>query len=886
MPGPTSSRLRRVIDAVANRLPPRRDGAGGDGRPALSVIMPVYNVEEYLPAAIDSVLNQTFTDLELIAVNDGSTDSSLEILRQCALTDGRLRIIDQPNAGQGAARNRGVAQARGEFLTFVDSDDIVPPRAHAHMIDSLRTSGSDFNVGSVVRIEDGDLSNTTWVRTVHWTDHIAVTLDRFPEAMHDIICCNRMFRTQFWREEVGEFESGHAYEDHVPLLRAYVRARSFDILAEVTYRWRVRRTSTGQQKARTENLQDRILVKRQAEQMLRSEGVSPYVYDLWVARVLEVDLPPFVHMARTATAEYRDLLSTMMRSFLDKATPQALARVRVVNKVRSQLVAAGRWDDLEEAEDHFRRTGSLPPARIVQGHVEAQLPMASFLQGLMESTTLLAPSECQFQGVIGHLEPTAEGLTLKGWALLRGVSLAPGAAHRAWLVDGSHRIELATDTVPAPEATWSRSPRFADYSTGFRALLPFSLLPPRETSWAVEVELRQEGLTARGTLDFREPQSGVGVAKSWPVELSGATAGLTAGWTKERGFRIDVDLEPITEPGPPELAVTSISHSGADRVLSLTVTHPGSSGLDLDACILGNATNQLTLRGVTTVGATSHLDWSLETPSGSVVEPMRLRLQPGGPDSRAVPLSRDLSLRAPFRSFDPVLNLRVGQNRRGAMVLDLTPPLREDELGGYHQQRLREQYWELPHTASDRTAFFQCGEGGPATGQPMALDLELARREPSWRRLWGVRDLGVEPPEGALPVLVGSREWHQAISTATFIVSDSEIDPHFRTRAGQPCVRTFPEDALDHLGRTHWESLGRPEHEIRDALKALADQCDLMLAADRTAAARYRHEFAFEGEIIVLDDLPTNQAMSHVLAQLVGRTRSEDGTSLRPDPSP
>src|SRR3954447_22785622 len=127
-----------------------RDLARGRGRraapdvpaparpPVLSVVVPVYNVAPYLVDCLDSLLAQTLTNLEVIAVDDGSTDGCPEILAGYAARDPRVRILTQPNAGQGAARNRGVASARGELLTFVDSDDVVPRRALKAMVRTLR----------------------------------------------------------------------------------------------------------------------------------------------------------------------------------------------------------------------------------------------------------------------------------------------------------------------------------------------------------------------------------------------------------------------------------------------------------------------------------------------------------------------------------------------------------------------------------------------------------------------------------------------------------------------------------------------------------------------------------------------------------------------------
>lgn len=93
--------------------------------PKLSVIVPVYNVESYLEDCINSILKQSFQDFELILVNDGSTDTSLSICEKIALIDPRVKVIDKENGGVSTARNEGINQALGDWICFVDSDDII-----------------------------------------------------------------------------------------------------------------------------------------------------------------------------------------------------------------------------------------------------------------------------------------------------------------------------------------------------------------------------------------------------------------------------------------------------------------------------------------------------------------------------------------------------------------------------------------------------------------------------------------------------------------------------------------------------------------------------------------------------------------------------------------
>ena len=114
--------------------------------PKISVIIPVYNAEKYLAAAIDSVLYGSFSDFEIIAVNDGSADSSLSVLRSYAERDTRVRVIDKPNTGVSDTRNTAIAAAKGEYLAFLDSDDVYAPEYLERMYGAVTESGADVAV--------------------------------------------------------------------------------------------------------------------------------------------------------------------------------------------------------------------------------------------------------------------------------------------------------------------------------------------------------------------------------------------------------------------------------------------------------------------------------------------------------------------------------------------------------------------------------------------------------------------------------------------------------------------------------------------------------------------------------------------------------------------
>lgn len=114
--------------------------------PKVSVIIPVYNVEKYLRECLDSVLGQTLKDIEVICVDDGSTDSSLDILREYKQKDSRVKVLTQPNTNAGAARNNGIRHARGKFYSFLDSDDIFDPNMLETCYDRMELDQSDVAV--------------------------------------------------------------------------------------------------------------------------------------------------------------------------------------------------------------------------------------------------------------------------------------------------------------------------------------------------------------------------------------------------------------------------------------------------------------------------------------------------------------------------------------------------------------------------------------------------------------------------------------------------------------------------------------------------------------------------------------------------------------------
>jgi|GEM_PF-4713279 len=398
------------------------------GAPLVSVVVPVYDVVDFLAEALDSVLAQEGVELDVVVVDDASTDGSDLIAERYASTDPRVRLVRQEHAGLGAARNTGIRHARGELLTFHDSDDVVPPGSYAAMAGSLRASGSDFCIGRLERFDSTRRWTPEWSREVH--EHAPrrhVTIDELPLAMKNIIACNRMYRRTFWDEHVHGFPEGTAYEDHLPMLRSFLHGARFDVLDRTTYLWRRREdgTSISQQKADLGNLTDRLAAKETAWELLHAES-TPAARQAYVSRVLDLDLSGFYLHAAHASEEYRAAFAAATSRWLERADDESLHMVRTHRKVAAWLATTGHWDALAWLEDGGKRT-LRHGARAVDEALQADATELHAATGVTVPPDLLRLSEDQLvlEPELVRVRWSASALELDLEVQLRGARSVP-----------------------------------------------------------------------------------------------------------------------------------------------------------------------------------------------------------------------------------------------------------------------------------------------------------------------------------------------------------------------------------------------------------------------------------------------------------------------------
>ncbi|HEY8748521.1 MAG TPA: glycosyltransferase [Tepidisphaeraceae bacterium] len=209
-------------------------------QPAVSVAIPLYNAAPYVAQSIRSVLQQTFTDFELIVVDDGSTDGSADIVERVAAGDSRLRLIRQANVGVSAASNRATELARGEFLARVDADDICLPERLEKQVAYLRANPDCVAVGSRVMFIDDQGDPLFEMPGIAFTHE---EIDRGLLAVEwTILQPATMFRTQALRTVGGYRTDLHIHEDHDLFLKLAEIGKLANV-PEVLFQYRQRANS-------------------------------------------------------------------------------------------------------------------------------------------------------------------------------------------------------------------------------------------------------------------------------------------------------------------------------------------------------------------------------------------------------------------------------------------------------------------------------------------------------------------------------------------------------------------------------------------------------------------------------------------------------------------
>ena len=529
----------------------------------ISVIVPVYNVERFLPPCLESIAAQTFGDLEVILVNDGSTDGSAELAQEFARRDPRFRVVHQENGGLSKARNTGIAEATGEFIAFVDSDDVLPPRAYELLIGALDETGSDFATGNVHRLTNAGTSQARFLARAFATTRLRTHVTRDRALLADRTAWNKLFRRAFWQANGWQFPEGRYNEDIPVILPAHFAARSVDVIEEPVYYYRIREggeLSITQRRVERKALLDRLEAVEFVSDYLAERG--PRRAKRWYdASVVTDDLSYYLNALESADEDYHELFLDRVNAFLDRVPRRAYRRLEAIDRLKWHLVRRRMMPELLEVLRFQREDLSdTPPVRI-RGHFYADHPFRTDRSLKIPRSLFRVDRELRFFAQVERLSWEGSRLRVDGWAAVEAVgapeqgaqkvtvtALPPGRFARVRV--RALGVRARTSAVHRPDLAGTRGLGLTDTAwAGFTATLPVRRLRRRDRDWDLyvtaqvgAVRRRRNRFSIGGARPLRAAELTLpdgAVARAAPLLTGEARLSVRDEWARIGATRLD-----------------------------------------------------------------------------------------------------------------------------------------------------------------------------------------------------------------------------------------------------------------------------------------------------------------------------------------------------------
>lgn len=312
----------------------------------ISIIVPVYNVEEYLDECLDSIQSQTYKDLEVILVNDGSTDGSKEICEKYCQRDIRFRLINQTNQGQSVARNRGMKQSTGELITFVDSDDVIKEDMLEQLLKQMTSENIDI-VECWYTHNEQELKPET-------KDNVGIVFRGDAKEALISLCRDNIVRlnpvAKLFRREVilnFPFLEGLIYEDVYSGIGILKQIRNMVKINYTGYYYRLRPGSTMNRKFNLKNLDLFTICDKVEKYYDDDKEALNYIYRRLFNLVLMHVIDYNIFEGNTYEEKYRNYLNryakTSKRSFLIRAYLLFPKHIVIISRVFGGL--QWRWQE-------------------------------------------------------------------------------------------------------------------------------------------------------------------------------------------------------------------------------------------------------------------------------------------------------------------------------------------------------------------------------------------------------------------------------------------------------------------------------------------------------------------------------------------------------------
>ncbi|MDF2613917.1 MAG: glycosyl transferase family 2 [Clostridia bacterium] len=313
----------------------------------VSIIVPIYNVEKYLPKCIESILAQTMLDIEVILINDGSPDNSLAICNQYAKEDARIKVVDKINQGVAAARNIGLGIAKGNYIGFVDPDDWIEPKMYESMYGKLSRSGyeiclcnyyKDDRLGStpkLLKVKSNSLNKQEVIDDII-ANMIGIDdiMPKYTYIMGSVWRC--LYKKTFIDEYKLRFKNGLSImEDLVFTVQALLKCSGVCIDHNTWYHYR-RNPKSALHTYNPQMWEDEVQVHQLLEELLEQAGLGEYMLNRLDLRYIGMAFCAIYNetnrSAKETKVQIRERMKRVKQIYSDERLKAALDRVKPIQK--------------------------------------------------------------------------------------------------------------------------------------------------------------------------------------------------------------------------------------------------------------------------------------------------------------------------------------------------------------------------------------------------------------------------------------------------------------------------------------------------------------------------------------------------------------------------
>ncbi|WP_372407995.1 CDP-glycerol glycerophosphotransferase family protein [Streptomyces luteireticuli] len=313
--------------------------------PDVGVVVIVHNDAERLPRAVRSVLDQSLRSLEVLIVDDGSTDATPDAVRRLAAADPRVRPLRLPvnSGGCGTPRNAGIDAARAPYVMFLDSDDELPYHACKSLLLTAERTGADLVAGAVTRLFEDTGATGLWYPHLFEESKVLAGIAEAPEYFLDHLSTNKLYRTAFLARHRLRFPEGLHYEDQHFSARAYTLAERFAVVPWPVYTWRLdpRAGSITAGRHRIRSVVDRVAVARLTDAFLEENGhaaLRPAKDAAFLRHDLRLHLGDLPFQGPGWAAAF----AAAVTPYLDGLAPTAVEALPREQRICQYLLGAGR----------------------------------------------------------------------------------------------------------------------------------------------------------------------------------------------------------------------------------------------------------------------------------------------------------------------------------------------------------------------------------------------------------------------------------------------------------------------------------------------------------------------------------------------------------------